>query len=190
MTWPNQALDRMRGSAVTRVEKSSVPGALPLIGQLQRRRRPSSSSSFDGSASSHANNKNMKTFLSSRLLVTFLLLTIGCSSPRKGRDGSHQEAFRHQLSESILVKEYGYRIKEVRFSKDRQKALVTFSHPDWKPTSGPIYINSTIRPDIEVIFGVDDFGRYLGRAHQPFYTPGRSGGETPSHDLVVDLYKR
>jgi hypothetical protein len=32
----NQALDRMRGSAVTRIEKQNVMSALPLIGQLGR----------------------------------------------------------------------------------------------------------------------------------------------------------
>jgi hypothetical protein len=31
---PNKALDRMRGSAVSRSLQSNVMGALPLIGQL------------------------------------------------------------------------------------------------------------------------------------------------------------
>ena len=34
--WPNKALDRMRGSAVSRSLQSNVIGALPLIGQLFR----------------------------------------------------------------------------------------------------------------------------------------------------------
>ncbi len=35
----NKTLDRMRGSAVSRIFQSSVTGALPLIGQLDRREK-------------------------------------------------------------------------------------------------------------------------------------------------------
>ena len=80
--------------------------------------------------------------------------------------------FRRQLADSVPVKEYGYTIKELRFSQDYQAALVVFSHAD-----------SKTRPEWEFTLKADPFGRFRGTSMQPFYTPGTAN--TPPVPITV-----
>jgi hypothetical protein len=86
----------------------------------------------------------------------------------------HEREFRQQLADSVPMKEYGYTIKDLRFSKDYQKALVVFVHAD-----------SKARPGWEFMLTSDTFGRYRGMNMQPFYTPGTAN--TPGIYITVDL---
>ena len=86
----------------------------------------------------------------------------------------HEHEFRQQLADSVPMKEYGYTIKDLRFSKDYQKALVVFAHAD-----------SKARPRWEFTLTSDTFGRYCGMNMQPFYTPGTAN--TPGIYITVDL---
>jgi hypothetical protein len=70
------------------------------------------------------------------------------------------------------MKDYGYAIKDLRFSEDLQKALVVFTNAH----SG--------RPDWEFTLKKDGFGRFLASAGQPFYTPGTAN--TPLIHVMVD----
>lgn len=110
----------------------------------------------------------MKVPLAAVLLLTLLTLLAGCASPPRGAAYGREEQLRRQLAESIPMKEYGYAIKEMRFSPDYKRALVVFTHSD-NPQG---LDNSSRRPDWEFVLAEDDFGRYQGMAMQPFYTPG------------------
>jgi uncharacterized protein (TIGR03067 family) len=85
-----------------------------------------------------------------------------------------EQALRQQLGASVPMKEYGYTIKVLRFSKDYQQALVMFAHSD-----------SKARPAWEFTLKADPFGRYRGMAMQPFYTPGTAN--TPPIYITADL---
>ena len=119
----------------------------------------------------------MKPNIMAVFLVAILTVLVGCASPPKGAAYRHEQEFRRQLGESRPVKDFGYAIKDLRFSTDYSKALVIFNHPDTKT-----------RPDLEFHLVADDFGRYVGRSMQPFYTQGTS--ETPSVLISVDLAKK
>jgi len=107
------------------------------------------------------------------LLPVVLTILAGCASLPRGAAYGHEQEFRRQLAESIPIKEYGYTIKELRFSPDYKKALVVFTHADTKA-----------RPDWEFVLTADDFVRYRGGQRQPFYTPGPG---QPSIDITVTL---
>jgi len=92
--------------------------------------------------------------------------------PVRGVAYGLEQELRRQLAESIPMKQYGYTIRELRFSSDYKKALVVFTHAD-----------SKARPDWEFVLKVDEFGRYNGMNIQPFYTPGTSS--TPPIYLTV-----
>ena len=72
------------------------------------------------------------------------------------------------------MKNYGYGIKELRFTPDYKKVLVVFTHPNPRPDND----NLGRRPDWEFVLTEDEFGRYRGSNIQPFYTPGTAN--TPS----------
>jgi hypothetical protein len=90
----------------------------------------------------------MKTTLSVAILAASTLL-IGCSSPHKGPAYGHEEEFRQQLEASIPVQMWGYKIQNIRFTDDFEKALVVFD------TAGKRH---------EVILEDDGFRRYEGNA--------------------------
>ena len=119
----------------------------------------------------------MNTKITSALLATGLSIIVGCASPGKGAAYGHEQEFKQQLTESVPVKDYGYKIQDLRFSEDYKKAMVLFVHPD-----------SKTRRAWEFAFVSDDFGRYHGRAMQPFYTPGTS--RTPVIEITVDLFDK
>lgn len=96
----------------------------------------------------------------------------GCASSRKGTAYGHEQEFRRQLAETTPIRDYGYTIKELRFTPDYKKALVVFTHADAKT-----------RPEWEFVLTSDEFGRYRGMNRQPFYTPGTAN--TPSIQLTV-----
>lgn len=92
----------------------------------------------------------------------------------RGPAYGREQELRQQLAQSIPMKEYGYTIRELRFSPDYKKALVMFTHADTRA-----------RPDWEFVLMADDFGRYRGTSGQPFYTPGTAN--TPPIYLTVVL---
>src|SRR5881394_2259213 len=123
---------------------------------------------------------NVNRSTTTALLLIACALFIGCTTTaRKGPAFGHEQEFRQQLAESIPVKEYGYTIKDLRFSEDYRKALVVFTHRDNKPGLD----HAHRRPDWEFTLVLDDFGRYRGMSMQPFYTPGTAN--TPGVDITV-----
>ena len=114
----------------------------------------------------------MKTLITSTILAIGLAALVGCASPGKGTAYGHVQEFRQQLAESVPVKTYGYGIKDLRFTRDYEKASVLFSHSD-----------SKARPDWEFTLASDGFGRYRGTSMQPFYTPGTAN--TPPIQITV-----
>ena len=110
----------------------------------------------------------MKTPIVATLLVAMLTILAGCASPQRGAAYGREQELRKQLAESIPMKDYGYTIKELRFSPDYKKALVVFSHPGNQAELD----NTRRRPDWEFVLTADEFGRYRGMTMQPFYTPG------------------
>ena len=94
-------------------------------------------------------------------ILAVLTLLVGCATQPRGPAYRHEPEFRRQLTESVPVKDWGYRIQEMRFSADYHKALVVFAVPD--------KTNAT-----EVVLEDDGFGRYkstvsdLGRMEAGF----------------------
>lgn len=131
------------------------------------------------------------------ILAATVVLFVGCASPKshsrgdlpdsglvdanKGPAYRHQTVFRDDLGQSIPVKDFGYRIKDLRFSEDYQRALVVFAHPS-NMISVP---QNERRPEWEFILEHDGFARYTGTTIQPFYTPGTAS--TPPVRVVVTL---
>jgi hypothetical protein len=110
----------------------------------------------------------MKAPVLAVLLGAVLTMFIGCASPQRGAAYGREQELRRQLAESVPMKNYGYTIKELRFTPDYKKALVVFTHPDHRENLD----NSKRRPDWEFVLTADEFGRYRGTSGQPFYTPG------------------
>ena len=121
----------------------------------------------------------MKAPVLAVLLGAVLTMFVGCASPQRGAAYGHEQELRRQLAESVPMKNYGYTIKELRFTPDYKKALVVFTHPDHREDPDA----SSRRPDWEFVLVSDDFGRYRGTSHQPFYTSGTTS--TPPHFLTV-----
>lgn len=115
------------------------------------------------------------------LLGAVLVAVLGCSSPTRGSAYGREREFRRQLTESTPMMDYGYAIKELRFTPDCSKALVVFTHPEHRPDLD----KSRRRPDWEFVLTVDEFGRYRGMSMQPFYTPGTAS--TPPTYITVTL---
>jgi hypothetical protein len=132
------------------------------------------------------------------IIAAMLALLVGCAAPRSGRGQGdqadsglvstnqgpahrHAAEFRDELSQSVPVREFGYRIKDLRFNEDYQKALVVFTHPSNMASVPP----HQRRPDWEFILEHDGFARYTGTSMQPFYTPGTAS--TPPVRLTVTL---
>jgi hypothetical protein len=90
----------------------------------------------------------MKTKTTLGILAAFILL-VGCVTPHRGPAYGHEQDFRQQLADSVPVKDWGYKIQELRFSEDYQKALVTFAVPG--KDAGR-----------EVVLKEDGFRRYSG----------------------------
>ena len=116
----------------------------------------------------------MKPIFVSVVLVVALSMLAGCASPPRGAAHKHEQEVRRQLANSVPMKDYGYTIKELRFSDGYKKALVVFTHPDTRS-----------RPDWEFVLTADEFGRYRGMNVQPFYTPGTAN--TPGIYVTVTL---
>jgi hypothetical protein len=110
----------------------------------------------------------MKAPIFAFLLGAVLTMFVGCSSPQRAAASGREQDLRQQLAESTPMKDYGYAIKELRFSPDHKKALVVFTHPDHREGLD----NNRRRPDWEFVLTADEFGRYRGMTMQPFYTPG------------------
>ena len=123
----------------------------------------------------------MNRSIAAALLITACTVFIGCATARKGPAYSHEQEFRRHLAETTPVREYGYTVKELRFSEDYRKALVVFTHTYNQPGLD----NSRRRPDWEFNLALDDFGRYRGMAMQPFYTPGTAN--TPPIYITVAM---
>ena len=119
----------------------------------------------------------LKPFRTAALFLAILTIFGGCASPSGGAANGHEQEFRRQLADCTPMRDYGYVIKELRFSPDYRKALVVFVHTDAKT-----------RPDWEFVLKADDFGRYRDTQMQPFYTPGT--GHTPPISVTVTLPAR
>lgn len=118
----------------------------------------------------------MKPTTTAALLLAILAMLAGCASPKRGAAYGQEQQFRRQLAESTPMRDYGYTIRELRFTPDYKKALVVFTHVDTKT-----------RPDWEFVLTLDDFGRYRGMSMQPFYTPGTAN--TPPIYLTATFPK-
>jgi hypothetical protein len=123
----------------------------------------------------------MKPFTIFTLLLVALTMHVGCASPQRGAAYGREQEVRRQLAECIPMKDYGYAIKELRFSPNYKKALVVFTHANNEEGLD----NSRRRPDWEFVLTADEFGRYRGMNTQPFYTPGTAS--TPPVYLTVTL---
>ena len=108
------------------------------------------------------------------MLLVVLTMLAGCASPQRGTAYGREQEVRRQLAATPPMRDYGYTIRELRFTPDYKKALVVFTHADTKA-----------RPDWEFVMKEDDFGRYFGSNMQPFYTPGTAN--TPMIYLTVAL---
>ena len=71
----------------------------------------------------------MKIITSAVILAAVTLLS-GCSSHHNGAAAGHEELFRQQIAESLPVKDWGYKVQDIRFSDDYRKALVVFVTPE------------------------------------------------------------
>ncbi len=83
-------------------------------------------------------------------MLTTLALLVGCATRQKGPAYGAEQEFRRQLETNRVVTYYGYKVQEVRFSGDYEKALVVFapkSHPEMRP---------------EVVLEHNGFGKYEG----------------------------
>src|SRR6185369_8775909 len=87
------------------------------------------------------------------IVFGFAALFVGCNHNERGPAIGQQDAFRNQINESVPVKQWGYKIADVRISDDGQKALVVFDLPG--KTNG---IN-------EVTLTNDGFRKYRGRVY-------------------------
>jgi hypothetical protein len=131
--------------------------------------------------SSTTTNTNMKALFVASLLGAVLTMFLGCASPQRGATYGQEREIRRQLAESIAVREYGYTIKELRFTPDYIKVLVVFTHADHRPE----FDSTRRRPNWEFVLAEDEFGRYRGSSGQPFYTPGTAN--TPPVYITVTL---
>jgi major membrane immunogen (membrane-anchored lipoprotein) len=89
----------------------------------------------------------MKKYFTLGMLIA-LTLTVGCSSHHKGPAYGHEQEFRQQVEASIPVQKWGYKIQDICFTDDFEKALVVFDTAAGKSQ--------------EVIFEDDGFRRYHG----------------------------
>jgi hypothetical protein len=90
----------------------------------------------------------MKTTLPAVALAAFTIFT-GCSSLLQGADFAHKDLFRRQIAESLPVKEWGYKVQDIRLSDDTRKVLVVFLAP-------------TGATNRDVLLNDDGFRRYTG----------------------------
>ena len=62
------------------------------------------------------------------ILAAFILL-VGCATQHRGPAYGHEQEFRQQRADSVPVKDWGYRIQEIRFCGDSHKVLVVRLEP-------------------------------------------------------------
>jgi hypothetical protein len=70
----------------------------------------------------------MKTKNTLGILAAFTFL-VGCTPPHRGPAYGHEQEFRRQLADSVPVKDWGFKIQDIRFSEDYYKALILFAVP-------------------------------------------------------------
>ncbi len=100
-------------------------------------------------------------------------ILVGCSSLHtKGSAYGHEQEFRQKIEASIPVQKWGYKIEEIRFSDDREKALVIFETPTAKRQ--------------EVTFTDDGFHRYGGKVWD-YAKMDASGGLSPNAYQYVTI---
>jgi hypothetical protein len=83
-------------------------------------------------------------------MLCAVALVVGCDRKERGPAYGHQEEFRKQINDSVPVKQWGYRVADVRLSEDAQKVLVVFNLPG--QTNG---VN-------ELVLTNDGFRKYRG----------------------------
>ncbi len=86
----------------------------------------------------------MRTLTNTGIMAATALLAGCCATHPKGPAYGHEQEFRKLLEASIPVQNWGYKIKDIRFNHDREKALVIFDRQ-------------------EVVFTDDGFHRYTAQ---------------------------
>ena len=87
------------------------------------------------------------TFL--RLALATFILSSGRSPLLRGADFAHADLVRQQIAESVPVKEWGYKIQDVRLSDDTRNFLIVLLTP------------GGVAPQ-DLILNEDGFRRYRG----------------------------
>jgi hypothetical protein len=90
------------------------------------------------------------------------LLAGCCLSHPKGSVYGHEQEFRQKIEASIPVQKWGYKVEEIRFTDDREKALVVFDTPEDNRQ--------------EVVFKDDGFHRYSAQVWDVTRRDKKSGG--------------
>ena len=109
----------------------------------------------------------MKIHITLTTIAVSILVTGCCSWHPKGPAYGHEEEFRKQIEASLPAQKWGYKIAEIRFSDNREKALVIFDTPAAKRQ--------------EVIFTDDGFHRYRGQVWD--YTKMDASGAISPNDF-------
>ena len=112
--------------------------------------------------------------------LSVITLLTGCATAKRGPAYRHELQFREQLASITLVKALGYRIEDIRFSQDYQKALVMFADPAQTNTSR------------EVVLEHDGFRRYRGNLYLPVPPENVTLEKLKAgmHTIIVDLQAR
>jgi hypothetical protein len=90
-------------------------------------------------------------------MLAAVALLVGCSSHHKGPAYGHEQEFRQQVEASIPVQKWGFKIQDIRFTDDYEKALVVFDAAGKRQ---------------EMILEDDGFHRYGGKAVRLLSDPG------------------
>ena len=111
----------------------------------------------------------MKTKSTLAILAAIAFL-IGCATQHRGPAYGHEQEFRQQVGNSVPVKDWGYKIQDIRLSEDYQKALVVFDVP----------VPGQTNMLDEVVFEHDGFRRYKGNVLELHTPPGAPPGTPPT----------
>ncbi len=88
-------------------------------------------------------------------VLVALTLLAGCATPRRGPAYGHEQEFRRQVGDSVPVKDWGYRIQDIKFSEDYQKVLVVFTVPGKADAREVVLENDGFRRYKATVFGRD-----------------------------------
>lgn len=107
------------------------------------------------------NSKNALT-----ILAVFTMF-VGCTTHQRGPAFGHEREFRRQLVESVPVKDWGYKIQDIKFSGNYHKVLVVFAVPGRTNTN-------------ELVLEDDGFRRFKGAIRDL-----QRMSQSKAHDVAV-----